>query len=109
MLNNKKYKNLNLILNPEGDERRKHKVMHAYWSKFKLKSFPIHGCIRKSVKEEDCQKSLRSGSTNGGTVLQSRCIFCDKASNIRKEVKRGKRWCVGQNYVLMRGYGKLLL
>ena len=30
VLNNKKYKNLNLILNPEGDERRKHKVMHAY-------------------------------------------------------------------------------
>ena len=46
---------------------------------------------RKSVVEEDCRKSLRSGSTNEGTVLPSRCIFCDKASNIRKEVKHGKR------------------
>ena len=30
----------------------------------------------KDVEEEDCQKSLRTGSTYGGTVLPSRCIFC---------------------------------
>ena len=43
---------------------------------------------RKSAEEEDCRKSLRSGSTNGGTVLPSRCIFCDKASKYKKGSKR---------------------
>ena len=42
---------------------------------------------RKSVEEEYCRKSLRSGSTNGETVLPSRCIFCDKASKDKKGSK----------------------
>ena len=42
---------------------------------------------RKSVEKEDCRKSLRSSSTKGGTVLPSRCIFCDKASKYKKGSK----------------------
>ena len=42
---------------------------------------------RKSVEEEDCRKSLRSGSINGGTVLPPRRIFCDKASKHKKGSK----------------------
>ena len=42
---------------------------------------------RKSVVEEDYRKSLRSGSTNAGTVLPSRCIFYDKASKYKKGSK----------------------
>ena len=42
---------------------------------------------RKSVEEEDCQKSLCSGSTNGGTVLPSKYKFCDKASKYKKGSK----------------------
>ena len=42
---------------------------------------------RKSVEEEGCRKSLRSGSTNGGTVLPSRCKFCDKASKYQQGSK----------------------
>ena len=38
----------------------------------------------KSVKEEGCRKSLRSGSTNGGTALPSRCRFCDEALKDKK-------------------------
>ena len=64
---------------------------------------------RKSVEEEGCRKSLRSGSTNGGTVLPSRCNFVIKLQNISKEVKHEKRSYVVQNYVLMGGHGKLLL
>ena len=41
----------------------------------------------KSVEEEDCRKSLPTGSTNGGTVLPLRCIFCDKASKYKKGSK----------------------
>ena len=42
---------------------------------------------RKRVEEDDCRKSASSGSTNGGTVLPTRCIFCDKASKCKKESK----------------------
>ena len=45
----------------------------------------------KSVEKEDCRKSLRFGSTNGGTVLPSRCIFCDKASKYKKRSKTRKK------------------
>ena len=39
---------------------------------------------RKSVEGEDCRKSLCSSLTNGGIVLPSRCILCDKTSNYKK-------------------------
>ena len=41
----------------------------------------------QSMEEEDCRKYLPIRSTNGGTVLPSRCIFCDKASKYRKGYK----------------------
>ena len=52
---------------------------------------------RKGVVEEDCRKSLRSSSTIGGTVLPSRCIFCDKASKYKKgSKKREKMICCAE-------------
>ena len=36
------------------------------------------------MEGEDCRKSLCSGLTNGGIVLPSRCILCDKTSNYKK-------------------------
>ena len=52
---------------------------------------------RKSVEKEDCRKSLRSSSTKGGTVLPSRCIFCDKASKYKKGSKtREKMICCAE-------------
>lgn len=60
------------------------------------------------MEEEDCQKSLRtgSGSINGGTVLPPRCIFCDKASKCKKESKTRENICCAD---LMRRHGRLLL
>ena len=52
---------------------------------------------RKSVEEEGCQKSLHSGSSNGGIVLPSKCMFCDKASKYKKGSKtREKMICCAE-------------
>ena len=52
---------------------------------------------KKSVEEEDCRKSLRRVSANGGTVLSSSCIFCDKASKYKKGSKtREKMICCSE-------------
>ena len=64
---------------------------------------------RKSVEEEGCRKSLRSGSTNGELYCHQGVNFVIKLQNISKEVKHEKRSYVVQNYVLMGGHGKLLL
>ena len=52
------------------------------------------------MEEEDCRKSLRPGSTNGGTVLPSKRTFCDKASKYKKGSKtREKMICCEELHV----------
>ena len=50
----------------------------------------------KGVEEEDCQKSLRTGSTNGGTALRLRCIFRAKASKYKKGSKTREKICCAE-------------